>query len=75
MIQEDLEALHGMLRRIEPDQKVMIANCFICSARELDWVVEEALSSREQAKMAGTFEPYTPSLQITTKPRIRELQQ
>jgi len=60
MIDEDLQALHGMLRRMEPCARVTINNGFICSARELDWVVEEALAARAAAQAAGTFEPFKP---------------
>jgi hypothetical protein len=62
MMQEDLENLHGMLRRMDPNAKISINHYFICSARELDWVVEEALAAREQAKVAGTYEPFRSSV-------------
>lgn len=58
MIDEDLQALHGMLRRIEPTGQISINHYFLCSSRELLFVVEEAMSARESAKAAGTYEPY-----------------
>lgn len=57
MVDEDLEALHSILRRMEPDATVQIG-AFNCHARELFWVVEEAISARVQAKAAGTYEPF-----------------
>lgn len=57
MFDEDLEALHGTLRRMEPMEKVSVGH-FVCCASELFWVVEEAMAARVQAKAAGTYEPY-----------------
>jgi hypothetical protein len=57
MFDEDLGALHGTLRRMDPMAKVSIGH-FNCCASELFWVVEEAIAARVQAKAAGTFEPY-----------------
>jgi hypothetical protein len=58
MFDEDLEALHGMLRRMDPKDKISINHHFICSTGELSWVVKEAMSARVQAKAAGTYEPF-----------------
>ena len=57
MLDEDLDALHRILQRMEPDARVDIG-CFRCCAGELSWVVEEAMAARTKAKEAGTFEPY-----------------
>lgn len=57
MLDEDLEALHGTLRRMEQDARVDIGH-FRCCASELFWVIEEAMAARVHAKEAGTFEPY-----------------
>lgn len=58
---EDLDNLHHMLRRMEPTDRIAINHYFICTAAELDWVVEEAMAARVQAKAAGTYEPFTSS--------------
>lgn len=58
MIDEDINALHGILRRMEPGARISIGSSFICSARELDWVVEEAMAARIAAKASGTYEPF-----------------
>ena len=63
MLDEDLEALHGILRRMEPDARVDIGS-FRCCAAELFWVVEEAMSARVAAKEAGTFEPYRSCIEL-----------
>jgi hypothetical protein len=50
MIDEDLNALHGFLRRMDPNAPIEIG-AFGCHASELLLVVEEALQAREWAKM------------------------
>ncbi len=49
MIDEDLNALHGFLRRMEADAPIKIG-VFNCHASELLRVVEETLQARELAK-------------------------
>lgn len=58
MLDEDLHALHGILRRMDPRREIRVDNTFVCSPAELFWVVEEALAARQIAKDAGTFEAF-----------------
>ncbi len=59
MSDEDLEALHHTLRRMGANANITIGS-FRCTARELDWVVEEAIGARLITKAAGTYDPYKP---------------
>jgi hypothetical protein len=57
MVDEDLYALLGMLKRRQPDAKITINDFFVCSVDELKSVVEEAIVAREHVRLTWSETP------------------